>query len=112
MGKRGNVNLADFVKLVAEKSGVPQRQVRPVVRATLDCLEDIFLEAVKQRKEGVVVTFAGFGSFEVRYYKMREYVIPTLDYKVVLMPPRARASFKPSVTLRRKMLEAMGSKER
>jgi DNA-binding protein HU-beta len=53
------VSKKDFVKLVAEKSGVSAKEVATIVETSLETIVDSL-------KEGKKVSFLGFGSFQAK----------------------------------------------
>ena len=55
----------DFIKAVAEKTGVSQKETKQVIDAALMVIEDTL-------KAGEKVTLTGFGTFEVRERQARE----------------------------------------
>jgi DNA-binding protein HU-beta len=66
---------ADFIKAVAEKAGVGQKEARQVVDTALD----VITEALRR---GEKVTLTGFGTFEVRARQAREGVNPQTREKI------------------------------
>ena len=62
----------DFIKAVAERTGVSQKETKQVVDAALDVITESL-------KKGEKVTLTGFGTFEVRHRQAREGVNPALS---------------------------------
>lgn len=65
----------DFIKAVAERAGVGQREAKQIVDSALGVIE----EALRQ---GEKVTLTGFGTFEVRERSAREGVNPQTREKI------------------------------
>ncbi len=55
----------DFIKAVAERTGVSQKETKQVVDAALE----VITESLKRAEK---VTLTGFGTFEVRQRQARE----------------------------------------
>ncbi len=82
----------DFIKAVAERTGVSQKETRTVVDAALD----VIAEALKR---GEKVTLTGFGTFEVRQRQEREGVNPQTRAKIKI-PATKTPGFSASVALK------------
>lgn len=82
----------DFVKSVAERAGVSQKEAKLVVDAALD----IITETLKQ---GEKVTLTGFGTFEVRQRQEREGVNPQTRQKIKISATKT-PGFSASSTLK------------
>ena len=65
----------DFIKAVAERTGVSQKETKQVVDAALDVITESL-------KKGEKVTLTGFGTFEVRHRQAREGVNPQTRAKI------------------------------
>ena len=59
----------DFIKAVAEKAGVSQKETKLVVDSALDVITE-------QLRNGEKVTLTGFGTFEVRSRQARTGMAP------------------------------------
>ena len=82
----------DFVKSVAERAGVSQKETKQVVDAALD----VITESLKQ---GQKVTLTGFGTFEVRQRQEREGVNPQTRQKIKIAATKT-PGFSASSTLK------------
>ncbi len=82
----------DFVKSVAERAGVSQKEAKLVIDAALD----IVTETLKQ---GEKVTLTGFGTFEVRQRQEREGVNPQTRQKITIAATKT-PGFSASSTLK------------
>jgi DNA-binding protein HU-beta len=82
----------DFIKAVAERAGMSQKETRLVVEAMLDVIQDTL-------KQGEKVTLTGFGTFEVRYRQAREGVNPQTRAKINI-PATKTPGFSASSTLK------------
>jgi DNA-binding protein HU-beta len=82
----------DFVKSVAERAGVSQKEAKQVVDSALD----IITETLKQ---GEKVTLTGFGTFEVRQRQEREGVNPQTRQKIKIAATKT-PGFSASSTLK------------
>ncbi len=67
----------DFVKSVAERAGVSQKEAKLVIDAALDIVTETL-------KKGEKVTLTGFGTFEVRQRQEREGVNPQTRQKITI----------------------------
>jgi DNA-binding protein HU-beta len=82
----------DFIKAVAERTGVSQKETKQVVDAALD----VVTEALKR---GEKVTLTGFGTFEVRQRQAREGVNPQTRQKIQIAATKT-PGFSASSTLK------------
>ena len=67
----------DFVRAVAERTGVSQKDARHVIDAALDIIAETL-------KAGEKVTLTGFGTFEVRQRQERSGVNPQTRQKITI----------------------------
>lgn len=82
----------DFVKSVAERAGVSQKEAKQVIDAALDIITDTL-------KQGEKVTLTGFGTFEVRQRQEREGVNPQTRQKITIAATKT-PGFSASSTLK------------
>lgn len=82
----------DFIKAVAERTGISQKETRQTVDAALE----VIAEALKN---GQKVTLTGFGTFEVRQRQEREGVNPQTRAKIKI-PATKTPGFSASSTLK------------
>lgn len=82
----------DFIRSVAERTSVSQKEVKHVVDAALD----VITEALKR---GEKVTLTGFGTFEVRQRQEREGVNPQTRAKIKIAATKT-PGFSASSTLK------------
>lgn len=82
----------DFIKAVAEKTGVSQKETKMVIDAALDVIADTLAKGEK-------VTLTGFGTFEVRSRQAREGVNPQTREKISI-PATKTPGFSASSTLK------------
>jgi DNA-binding protein HU-beta len=82
----------DFIKAVAEKTGVSQKETKQVIDAALLVVEEAL-------KRGEKVTLTGFGTFEVRERQAREGVNPQTRAKIKI-PATKTPGFSASSTLK------------
>lgn len=82
----------EFIKAVAERTGISQKETKLVVDAALD----VIAEALK---DGHKVTLTGFGTFEVRQRQEREGVNPQTREKIKI-PATKTPGFSASSTLK------------
>jgi DNA-binding protein HU-beta len=82
----------DFIKAVAEKTGISQKETKQVVDAALVVIEDAL-------KSGEKVTLTGFGTFEVRERQARDGVNPQTRAKIKI-PATKTPGFSASSTLK------------
>lgn len=82
----------DFIKAVAEKTGVSQKETRVVLDAALDTIKDAL-------QKGEKVTLTGFGTFEVRQRQAREGVNPQTRAKIKIAATKT-PGFSASSTLK------------
>jgi DNA-binding protein HU-beta len=82
----------DFVKAVAEKAKMSQKDTKEVIDAALEVIAD-------QLKAGEKVTLTGFGTFEVRQRQAREGVNPQTGTKINI-PATKTPGFSASSTLK------------
>jgi DNA-binding protein HU-beta len=82
----------DFVKSVAEKAQVSQKEAKQVIDAALDII-------TASLKGGEKVTLTGFGTFEVRQRQEREGVNPQTRQKIKIAATKT-PGFSASSTLK------------
>jgi DNA-binding protein HU-beta len=82
----------DFIKAVAERTGVSQKETKQVVDAALDVITESL-------KKGEKVTLTGFGTFEVRHRQAREGVNPQTR-ALIKIAGRYTPGFSASSTLK------------
>ncbi|GAB4118434.1 MAG: HU family DNA-binding protein [Roseiflexaceae bacterium] len=82
----------DFIKAVAEKTGVSQKETKLVIDAALQVIEEAL-------KSGQKVTLTGFGTFEVRERQARDGVNPQTREKIKI-PATKTPGFSASSTLK------------
>lgn len=82
----------DFIKAVAEKTGVSQKETKMVIDAALDVIAETLAKGEK-------VTLTGFGTFEVRDRQAREGVNPQTREKIHI-PATKTPGFSASSTLK------------
>ena len=82
----------DFIKAVADKTGVSQKETGTVINAMLDVI-------AAQLAAGEKVTLTGFGTFEVRSRQERAGVNPQTRAKI-LIPATKTPGFSASSTLK------------
>ena len=82
----------DFIKAVAEKAGVGQKEAKLIVETALDVIRDTLAGGEK-------VILTGFGTFEVRERAGREGVNPQTREKIQI-PGRKAPGFAASSTLK------------
>ncbi len=82
----------EFIKSVADRTDMSQKQVKAVVDAALIVIEE-------QLKAGEKVTLTGFGTFEVRQRQAREGVNPQSRAKITI-PATRTPGFSASSTLK------------
>lgn len=82
----------DFIKAVAERTGVSQKETKIVIDAALDVIAETLAKGEK-------VTLTGFGTFEVRDRQAREGVNPQTREKIHI-PATKTPGFSASSTLK------------
>ncbi len=82
----------DFIKAVAERTGVSQKETKQVIDAALDIIAETLAKGEK-------VTLTGFGTFEVRERQAREGVNPQTREKIHI-PATKTPGFSASSTLK------------
>lgn len=82
----------DFIKAVADQSGVSQKEAKIIIDAALKVIEDAMARGEK-------VTLTGFGTFEVRQRQAREGVNPQTRAKIAI-PETKTPGFSASSTLK------------
>ena len=82
----------DFVKSVAERAGVSQKEAKQLVDEALDIVTETL-------KKGEKVTLTGFGTFEVRQRQEREGVNPQTRAKIKIAATKT-PGFSASSTLK------------
>jgi DNA-binding protein HU-beta len=82
----------DFIKAVAERASMSQKDAKMAIDAALDVIADAL-------KAGQKVTLTGFGTFEVRERQAREGVNPQTREKINI-PATKTPGFSASSTLK------------
>ena len=82
----------DFIKAVAERASVSQKEAKQVVDAALDIITESL-------RTGEKVTLTGFGTFEVRQRQEREGVNPQTRAKIKIAATKT-PGFSASSTLK------------
>ena len=86
------MNKSELIAVVAEKSGITQKDAERVVNATLDTI-------TMELKKGEKVQLSGFGIFEVKKREARVGRNPRTKESIQI-PASKVPSFKPSKTLK------------
>ncbi len=95
MAARKTVTKADLVDQVAAATGLKKKDVKTVVEALLDKMEESLASGHK-------VQLTGFGTFEVRSRKARTGVKPGTREKIKI-PATRYPAFKPGKALKEKV---------
>lgn len=82
----------DFIKAVAERTEISQKDTKKVIDAALDIISETL-------GKGERVTLTGFGTFEVRSRQAREGVNPQTRQKISI-PATKTPGFSASSTLK------------
>ena len=82
----------DFIKAVAEKASVSQKETKIVIDSALAVITE-------QLQQGEKVTLTGFGTFEVRSRQAREGVNPKTKLKIQIAATKT-PGFSASSTLK------------
>jgi DNA-binding protein HU-beta len=82
----------DFIKAVADKAGMSQKDTKEVIDKALEVIADAL-------KSGEKVTLTGFGTFEVRERQARDGVNPKNGEKIKI-PATKTPGFSASSTLK------------
>lgn len=82
----------EFIKLVAERANVSQKETKLIIDAALDIIAESLAKGEK-------VTLTGFGTFEVRSRQQREGVNPQTRQKIQIAATRT-PGFSASSTLK------------
>jgi len=82
----------DFIKAVAERAKVSQRETKQIIDAALDVITEALARGEK-------VTLTGFGTFEVRTRQERDGVNPQTGEKIRI-PATKTPGFSASSTLK------------
>jgi DNA-binding protein HU-beta len=82
----------DFIKAVAERTNVSQKETKQVIDAALEVITESL-------KRGEKVTLTGFGTFEVRQRQAREGVNPQTREKMQIAATKT-PGFSASSTLK------------
>ena len=82
----------DFIKAVAERTGISQKETKQVIDAALEVISETL-------SKGDRVTLTGFGTFEVRSRQAREGVNPQTRQKISI-PATKTPGFSASSTLK------------
>ena len=90
--KEETMQKTDFVKAVAEKAQMSQKDTKEIIDAALEVI-------AQQLKGGEKVTLTGFGTFEVRQRQAREGVNPQTGAKIKI-PATKTPGFSASSTLK------------
>ena len=92
MYEREEMQKTDFVKEVAAKANMSQKDTKEVIDAALEVI-------AAELKKGNKVTLTGFGTFEVRKRQAREGVNPQTKKKIKI-PATKTPGFSASSTLK------------
>jgi DNA-binding protein HU-beta len=82
----------EFIKLVADRTGISQKETKQVIDAALDVISESLAKGDK-------VTLTGFGTFEVRSRQARDGVNPQTRQKISI-PATKTPGFSASSTLK------------
>jgi DNA-binding protein HU-beta len=82
----------EFIKAVAERTGISQKETKQVIDAALEVISETLAK-------GDRVTLTGFGTFEVRSRQAREGVNPQTRQKISI-PATRTPGFSASSTLK------------
>lgn len=85
----------DFIKAVAAKAEVSQKDAKQIIDMALDVIADALAQ-------GQRVTLTGFGTFEVRQRQEREGVNPQTGKKITI-PATRTPGFSASSTLKERV---------
>jgi len=83
---------AEFIKEVAAKSGLSQKDTEEVILASIDTLTELL-------KNKGSISFVGFGSFSTTEKAARAVRIPSSG-EIVQVPAKTSVKFKPGKALR------------
>ena len=86
-----------LVKTIAEKTGLPQKQVKAVV----DAFTEVVMETLKKKEE---VKLTGFGTFAVAERKERTYINPQTK-EPIKVPKRTVPVFRVGSKLKAAVME-------
>ena len=86
------MNKSELAKVIAEKVGIPPKQVSAVLDATFDQIA----EAMKAKE---TVTIGGFGTFATKDRAAREGINPSTR-ETIQIPAKTVAVFKPAKMLK------------
>jgi DNA-binding protein HU-beta len=89
----------DFIRVIAEKTNISQKDTNIIITAALDTIQDILVN-----KESI--TFMGFGSFSINKRSARDIVLPNQKEKVHV-PEKNRVQFRVGKNLK----EAVANKK-
>ncbi len=95
----------DFVKAVAEKAKMSQKDTKEVIDAALEVI-------AQQLKAGEKVTLTGFGTFEVRKRQAREGVNPQTKKKIKIPATKTQVSAQAAHSSHKSSNSAFGSRPR
>jgi DNA-binding protein HU-beta len=90
-----NLNTKDFIKALAEKLDVSQKEAENLLQQTTQ----VFREAVSEEKK---LTVLHLGSFQVKKSDSRSAYIPALNKKA-LVPPKRMVQFQAADSLKDKL---------
>jgi DNA-binding protein HU-beta len=79
--KEGSMQKTEFIKAVAERAGVGQKEAKQIVESALTVIADTLARGEK-------VTLTGFGTFELRERAARAGVNPQTKEKLIIAAAR------------------------
>lgn len=86
------MNKNDIVKIVAEKTGLTQKEVGAVI-------DEMFETTIKALAKGHEINFAGFGKFAVKKRAPRESINPR-SKEIIKVPSSRAVVYKPSKNIK------------
>jgi nucleoid DNA-binding protein len=89
------LNTREFIRELAERLDIPQREATGLIKATTDIMAEVFAE-------GKTISIQKLGSFSVKKSEPRKFFSPKLQ-KHVLTSPRQVLEFHPAIPLKEKM---------
>jgi DNA-binding protein HU-beta len=89
------LNTRDFIKELAERLGIPQKEAYHLLKTTTEVMSDALIE-------GHPLSLQKLGNFSVRKVEPRKIFSPKLN-KHVITPPKKVLDFHPAKSLKDKM---------
>ena len=89
------MNTREFIKELAERLDIPQREATALISATTRIMTEAFAE-------GKTISIQKLGNFSVKKSEPRKFFSPKLQ-KHVLTSPRQSLEFHPAIPLKEKM---------